>query len=183
MESSQAMTGFGVGPDWETFQRVWKRVMPNEENSPVQVRRQPGETVSQKRPESEKPKPENPLEELMRWLCTGVVRSERMAGRPGGPAIWKLLYQQRRQTMRQFGTLYFLHTGKRYSCGEYPSRERWGMDQMLRQEYLWEKRWEELCDPVIRQKEQGELAGLCVQAVQQSRQRREKIRQTLEGLA
>ena len=56
------------------------------------------------------------------------------------------------------------------------------MDQMLRQEYLWEKRWEELCDPVFRQKEQGELAELCVQAVRQSRQRREKIRQALEGL-
>ena len=183
MQENKPMAGFGVGPDWETFQRVWKRVMPNEENSPVQVRTQPEERMPPPmQPLPEQSEPEKRLEEMMGWLWAGVRRAGRMTGQPGGLSIWNMLYQQRRQALRQFGTMYFLQVGKRYSGKGKIQESGMDLDQMLRQEYLWENRWQELCHGYDRKPGKRELERLCAEELERSRQRAEKIRQTLERM-
>ena len=182
MQSNKPMAGFGVGPDWETFQRVWKRVMPNEEHSPIQVRTRPAEEPC--KPEQIPPKMdlEGELKELMQWLCAGVSRAEEEARQPGALPLCHLLYQQRRQAMRRFGAVFFLQTGKRFSCARASRKGRMERDQMLRQEYLWERQWEEFCRRGAEYADQVELAHLCREQIRQAAQRKEKIRQTLEQM-
>lgn len=182
MESRELVTGFGTGPDWETFQRVWKRVMPEEKNSPIQVALPPeqqknnGCAASENRPQNVE------LEELIKQLCAGISRVEGLAGRAGVLPIWTLLYRQRAQNLRQLSTLYFLRTGKRYACPRTHSGERVEVDQMLRREYLWEERWLQYCTGWGEGTPREEERRLSRELFQQAVQRQQKIRQVLERL-
>ena len=181
MEPREFITGFGTGPDWETFQRVWKRVMPDEKHSLIQVAEQPkkqngtGHTTQEREPEAVN------LEELLRQLCAGVNRVERLAGRTGMLPIWTLLYRQRSQNLKQLSTLYFLQTGKRYACPRIHNTERMEMDRMLRREYLWEERWGQYCAGWGEQITGKEVQRVSRELCQQAAQRQQKIRQALES--
>lgn len=182
MQSREILTGFGTGPDWETFQRVWKRVMPDEKNSPIQVAAPP-----EGRGKKEHTIPENTtqtveLEEMMKQLCTGVNRVEKLADRAGSLPVWAFLYRQRAKNLRQLATLYFLRTGKHYACPRKHSGERMETDRMLRREYLWEEHWVQQCSAWGKQTVREEEQRLSRELLQQAGQRQQKIRQALEHL-
>lgn len=182
MEPKEFITGFGAGPDWETFQRVWKRVMPDEKNSPIQVAPLP-EREKKASHTTQESKPQIvELEELLKQVCAGVSRVEGTAGRKGTLPVWTLLYRQRAQNLRQLSALYFLQTGKRYACPRTYRGERMEMDRMLRQEYLWEERWAQNCTRWGEGTSREEERRLSRELFQQAVQRQKKIRQALEYL-
>ena len=182
MESREFITGFGTGPDWETFQRVWKRVMPDEKNSLIQVAPPPKGKENEDRPAGGRKTQTVQLEELLKQICAGVKRVEGVAGRTGALPVWSALYRQRAQNLRQLGALYFLRTGKRYTCPQMHSGERMEIDQMLRREYLWEERWVQYCAEWGKETPREEERRLSRELVQQAVQRQQRIRQALERL-
>lgn len=112
-------------PDAETFARVWQRVMPEPDSSPLRLC-PPGE-ISPSRP---------PLVPLLEGLSAGSSACRKQA-RCGGslrPALVSLSAQQR-QSFRRLAALHYLRTGSVF-CPDPEPNGPVSRPEFLRREYL-----------------------------------------------
>ena len=200
MEKQQPMPDLGASVDWETFQRVWKRVMPDESKSPIELippppppkpgpkpQRPPqiSQPPQQSRPpqppaKPQMPMPEQPLEPMFRHLCRGIGIVAPTAGQHGQHSIYSVLLRQRQQALRRLQTLYFLETGKNYTCQPIREMRHGPMTRFLREQYRWEQEWARMCQRYGEQAQEIDAIQLFGELALQALERQQKIRQILE---
>lgn len=195
MEPQAVMPEFATMPDAETFRRVWNRVMPDDSVSPIAFNIPEASTTQTVECTSQNPVQQgattkteekewtmvDALEQLLQEICLGVWMTVGMASQYGVHSIWGILHRQRRQGQRKLEILYFLQTGGSYTCQPISVCPCGTMQQRLRQQYIWERDWEQHCKQCAERIRERELQELCGELETQSEQRRQRIRQTLEG--
>ena len=133
-------------PDRETFARVWQRVMPDPDRSPLRLR-----SAGEEAPSGDTTSP--PLLVLLEGLFRSGSDCQRQARR-GGPAAGPLseLSAAQRQSLRQFSPLFFLRTGTpfRPAAAEGPLLP---LPLFLRQQYLLCRRLEVLAEQLAREEQ------------------------------
>jgi len=160
-------------PDEETFRRVWKRVMPEDQNSPI-VLRQPeprGEEVME--PVGE----ETLLRQILEELDGGMRRTAAIASlEPGGRGLWESV----RRSAAQARSAWFLLTGQRWQSRSRPSGRRTPKEHLMREQYLWEVNFSRLCRDGRRSGEET-AEEILPELERESRRRRGMIRNLLAG--
>ena len=180
-------------PDPEVFRRVWDRVMQGREDSPIQVEppaeAAPQETVQEKlseqmpAPSSGKPSPAEQLGTLMELAREGAVAGQLLARRIGsqGKPLMDLAADHR-TALRRLGAAYFLETGEHYVVSN-PRPNRGGaLDQALREQFLWERNWEKVCQQAADQMEETGVSELCQELAQDGALHSRWIRRLLERM-
>lgn len=191
-----ALDGRKIDP--ETFRRVWARVMPNQENSPVVLNlggqgqsrrgeeqrppRQEEERVPM-RTEAEKPGAEERLRRLMDLAWAGSGAGSALARRMGNrDQRLAGLAADHRRALRQLSAAYFLATGRRHRPrGEVLSRGG-DLSLALREQFLWEQRWAEACLEAAKEVEDPALEELCRELAQEAGLHQRGIRAVLERM-
>lgn len=191
-----ALDGRNIDP--ETFRRVWARVMPNQENSPVvldiggqeQPRREetkpPRREAEERAPEKterEKPGTEERLRRLMDMAWAGAGAGSALARRMGNrDQRLTGLAADHRRALRQLAAAYFLATGRRHRPrGEAPSRGG-DLSLALREQFLWEQRWAAACLEAAKEAEDPALEELCRELAQDAGLHQRGIRAVLEQM-
>lgn len=162
-------------PDRETFLRVWRRVMPDEAVSPVEVKgwdpprppERPDRPGGQERPVTPG--------ELMEELDRGLSRLEWLARRypPVRPLLASL-----GEDAADLRAIYYVETGRPWRGRPRPPAQGWeDIRAMLRRQYLWELGWQQLC----RRARGEELEELRPRLEEHSRRRRAALRRLLGG--
>lgn len=162
-------------PDRETFLRVWKRVMPDDSVSPIAIAPPPPPEVR---------RAENPVrgnkapgwEQLLSVMDEGLAGGMELARRwPGtGPVLDSL-----RSSARQIRGAYFLQSGRHWPGSGRTERVREPIPTLLRQQYIWEIRWSDLCrqaEEGMERKDEREVLG---ELEEQSAKRRRMLRNLL----
>lgn len=177
-------------PDAETFRRVWQRVMPDAEHSPIVVH-SPGKEQGKQRAASvpprpqpqpqPQPKPEEPagdesgLRKLLQELDEGLGTVAAIVRRQ--PGAWPLR-DSIRKSAAQVRAAWFLLTGRRWNRPQ-------GMGQggelgaLLRRQYVWEIRFSQLCRELEQTLQAGDLREILPELEGESRRRRSMIRSLL----
>ena len=165
-------------PDQETFERVWKRVMPDQSLSPVTVGAAGAAPAPQ---QAAAPPGDGDLRlSLLERGRAGAARAQALLRRAGGRSRpLSELSADHQRALRQLSALYFLLTGENCPAGEAPSpRELLPLPQALREQYLWEREWSGAClqgsraagDPALRElleelAQDGALHGRAIRGV------------------
>lgn len=175
-------------PDPETFRRVWARVMPDGEGSPIALEPEPSErTEQQERPPEERSGPEREpgagLEMLMdrtRAAFEGAQNLVRRAGRYG-QSIGAVAAEDR-TALRRLSAAYYLETGQDYRSNRTPqSPEPLALAPALRRQYQREEELEGLCVNQMK-RSAGTQAELLEELSLQFRRHCRTLRQTLERM-
>ena len=175
-------------PDPETFRRVWARVMPDGEGSPIALEPEPSErTEQQERPPEERSGPEREpgasLEMLIdrtRAAFEGAQNLVRRAGRYG-QSIGAVAAEDR-TALRRFSAAYYLETGRDYRSNRTPqSPEPLALAPALRRQYQREEELEGLCVNQMK-RSAGTQAELLEELSLQFRRHCRTLRQTLERM-
>ena len=175
-------------PDPETFRRVWARVMPDGEGSPIALEPEPSErTEQQERPPEERSGPEREpgasLEMLMDRTRAAFDSAQNLARRAGryGQSIGAVAAEDR-TALRRLSAAYYLETGRDYRSNRTPqSPEPLALAPALRRQYQREEELEGLCVNQMK-RSAGTQAELLEELSLQFRRHCRTLRQTLERL-
>lgn len=175
-------------PDPETFRRVWARVMPDGEGSPIALEPEPSErTEQQERPPEERSGPEREpgasLEMLMDRTRAAFESAQNLARRAGryGQSIGAVAAEDR-TALRRLSAAYYLETGRDYRSNRTPqSPEPLALAPALRRQYQREEELEGLCVNQMK-RSAGTQAELLEELSLQFRRHCRTLRQTLERM-
>ena len=175
-------------PDPETFRRVWARVMPDGEGSPIALEPEPSErTEQQERPPEERSGPEREpgasLEMLIDRTRAAFESAQNLARRAGryGQSIGAVAAEDR-TALRRFSAAYYLETGQDYRSNRTPqSPEPLALAPALRRQYQREEELEGLCMTQMK-RSAGTQAELLEELSLQFRRHCRTLRQTLERM-
>ena len=175
-------------PDPETFRRVWARVMPDGEGSPIALdRERPEKQERPQDPPEEKPTPEREpgadLEQLIDRTRAAAESAQSLARRAGRYSqSMGTLAAEDRTALRRFSAAYYLETGRDYCSGRPPqSPEPLALAPALRRQYQREEELEGLCVNQMK-RSAGTQAELLEELSLQFRRHCRTLRQTLERL-
>lgn len=175
-------------PDPETFRRVWARVMPDGEGSPIALEPEPSErTEQQERPPEERSGPEREpgasLEMLIDRTRAAFESAQNLARRAGryGQSMGAVAAEDR-TALRRFSAAYYLETGRDYHSNRTPqSPEPLALAPALRRQYQREEELEGLCVNQMK-RSAGTQAELLEELSLQFRRHCRTLRQTLERM-
>ena len=175
-------------PDPETFRRVWARVMPDGEGSPIALEPEPSErTEQQERPPEERPGPEREpgasLEILIDRTRAAFESAQHRVRRAGryGQSIGAVAAEDR-TALRRLSAAYYLETGQDYRSNRTPqSPEPLALAPALRRQYQREEELEGLCVNQMK-RSAGTQAELLEELSLQFRRHCRTLRQTLERM-
>ena len=175
-------------PDPETFRRVWARVMPDGEGSPIALEPEPSErTEQQERPPEERSGPEREpgasLEMLIDRTRAAFESAQHLARRAGryGQSIGAVAAEDR-TALRRLSAAYYLETGQDYRSNRTPqSPEPLALAPALRRQYQREEELEGLCVNQMK-RSTGTQAELLEELSLQFRRHCRTLRQTLERI-
>ena len=175
-------------PDPETFRRVWARVMPDGEGSPIALERErPEKQERPQDPPEEKPTPEREpgadLEQLIDRTRAAAESAQSLARRAGRYSqSMGVIAAEDRTALRRFSAAYYLETGQDYRSNRTPqSPEPLALAPALRRQYQREEELEGLCSAQMKRAE-GTQAELLEELSLQFRRHCRTLRQTLERL-
>ena len=178
-------------PDPETFRRVWARVMPDGEGSPIALERErPEKQGKQEKPQNlpeEKPtqerEPGADLEQLIDRTRTAADSAQSLARRAGRYSqSMGVIAAEDRTALRRLSAAYYLETGRDYRSNRPPqSPEPLALAPALRRQYQREEELEGLCIAQMKRSE-GTQAELLEELSLQFRRHCRTLRQTLERL-
>lgn len=175
-------------PDPETFRRVWARVMPDGEGSPIALEPEPSErTEQQESPPEERSGPEREpgasLEMLIDRTRAAFESAQNLARRAGryGQSIGAVAAEDR-TALRRLSAAYYLETGQDYRSNRTPqSPEPLALAPALRRQYQREEELEGLCVNQMK-RSAGTQAELLEELSLQFRRHCRTLRQTLERM-
>ena len=175
-------------PDPETFRRVWARVMPDGEGSPIALEPEPSErTEQQERPPEERSGPEREpgasLEMLIDRTRAAFESAQHLVRRAGryGQSIGAVAAEDR-TALRRLSAAYYLETGRDYRSNRTPqSPEPLALAPALRRQYQREEELEGLCMNQMK-RSAGTQAELLEELSLQFRRHCRTLRQTLERM-
>ena len=175
-------------PDPETFRRVWARVMPDGEGSPIALEPEPSErTEQQERPPEERSGPEREpgasLEMLIDRTRAAFESAQHLARRAGryGQSIGAVAAEDR-TALRRLSAAYYLETGRDYRSNRTPqSPEPLALAPALRRQYQREEELEGLCVNQMK-RSAGTQAELLEELSLQFRRHCRTLRQILERM-
>ena len=175
-------------PDPETFRRVWARVMPDGEGSPIALEPEPSErTEQQERPPEEHSVPEREpgasLEMLIDRTRAAFESAQNLVRRAGryGQSIGAVAAEDR-TALRRLSAAYYLETGQDYRSNRTPqSPEPLALAPALRRQYQREEKLEGLCVNQMK-RSAGTQAELLEELSLQFRRHCRTLRQTLERM-
>ena len=175
-------------PDPETFRRVWARVMPDGEGSPIALEAEPSErTEQQERPPEERSGPEREpgasLEMLIDRTRAAFESAQNLVRRAGryGQSIGAVAAEDR-TALRRLSAAYYLETGQDYHSNRMPqSPEPLALAPALRRQYQREEELEGLCMTQMK-RSAGTQAELLEELSLQFRRHCRTLRQTLERM-
>lgn len=175
-------------PDPETFRRVWARVMPDGEGSPIALEPEPSErTEQQERPPEERSGPEREpgasLEMLIDRTRAAFESAQNLVRRAGryGQSIGAVAAEDR-TALRRLSAAYYLETGRDYRSNRPPQGpEPLAMAPALRRQYQREEELEGLCVNQMK-RSAGTQAELLEELSLQFRRHCRTLRQTLERI-
>ena len=177
-------------PDPETFRRVWARVMPDGEGSPIALEPEPSErTEQQERPPEERSGPEREpgasLEMLIDRTRAAFESAQHLARRAGryGQSVGAVAAEDR-TALRRFSAAYYLETGRAYippKLSQNQEPEILSLAPALRRQYQREEELEGLCIAQMKGAE-GTQAELLEELSLQFRRHCRTLRQTLERM-
>lgn len=160
--------------DPEVFRRVWARVMPDDQNSPIVVAQETRNVPEGKRvprpnhgQPAQTPKPQPPSEEaLMRQLMDlaqeGIAADAALARRAGNQSkALAPMAADHHRAMRQLSAAYYLLTGKRYQPKASTPVRSPSFAQALREQFQWEQRWNRTCLQAAERMEDHSIRELC----------------------
>lgn len=177
-------------PDPETFRRVWARVMPDGEGSPIALEpERPEKQEKPQNPPEEKPAPEQEpgadLEMLMDRTRTAAESAQSLARRAGRYSqSMGTLAAEDRTALRRLSAAYYLETGRAYlppKSAKGPEPEILSLAPALRRQYQREEALEGLCAARMKRSE-GTRAELLEELSLQFRRHCRTLRQTLERM-
>ena len=183
-------------PDPETFRRVWARVMPDGEGSPIALERErPEKQGKQEKPQNppeEKPtqerEPGADLEQLIDRTRTAADSAQSLARRAGRYSqSMGVIAAEDRTALRRFSAAYYLETGRDYRSNRTPQSpeplepEMLSLAPALRRQYQREEELEGLCIAQMKRSE-GTQAELLEELSLQFRRHCRTLRQTLERM-
>lgn len=175
-------------PDPETFRRVWARVMPDGEGSPIALEPEPSErTEQQESPPEEHSVPEREpgasLEMLIDRTRAAFESAQHLVRRAGryGQSIGAVAAEDR-TALRRLSAAYYLETGQDYRSNRTPqSPEPLALAPALRRQYQREEELEGLCVNQMK-RSAGTQAELLEELSLQFRRHCRTLRQTLERM-
>ena len=175
-------------PDPETFRRVWARVMPDGEGSPIALEPEPSErTEQQERPPEERSGPEREpgasLEMLIDRTRAAFESAQNLVRRAGryGQSIGAVAAEDR-TALRRLSAAYYLETGRDYRSNRTPqSPEPLALAPALRRQYQREEELEGLCVNQMK-RSAGTQAELLEELSLQFRRHCRTLRQILERM-
>ena len=175
-------------PDPETFRRVWARVMPDGEGSPIALEPEPSERTEQQEslPEERSGPEREPgasLEMLIDRTRAAFESAQNLVRRAGryGQSIGAVAAEDR-TALRRLSAAYYLETGRDYRSNRTPqSPEPLALAPALRRQYLREEELEGLCVNQMK-RSAGTQAELLEELSLQFRRHCRTLRQTLERL-
>ena len=166
-------------PDAELFARVWKRVMPDESMSPIEVHRPEGHVPKEKGP-AVPPKPGRDdrawLREVLEEMEAGLARGGDILRRD--PGAWPL-EENMRKSAAQLRAAWLLLTGERWRGRPAPRPHRGSMEDLLREQYLWELRFSGLCRQAGEGMKRSDAAEIMPEQERESMKRRRMLRHML----
>ena len=189
--------------DLETFERVWRRVMPNQDMSPIQVGAPtgPGTGVerqaeripapAQLQPQSQVPAPAEQaagqvrqLEELMEgaWMGHRIYLELARRARGSGARTLNALAAEQRRTAQRLAACWFLLTGACYHFSSPPIPRVCPLAAALREQFLQEQKWRRLCQRAAAEGDSTACGGLYDTLDGQAEHRMEAIRCLLEQM-
>ena len=189
--------------DLETFERVWRRVMPNQDMSPIQVGAPtgPGTGVerqaeripapAQLQPQSQVPAPAEQaagqvrqLEELMEgaWMGHRIYLELARRARGSGARTLNALAAEQRRTAQRLAACWFLLTGACYHFSSPPIPRVCPLAAALREQFLQEQKWRRLCQRAAAEGDSTACGGLYETLDGQAEHRMEAIRCLLEQM-
>ena len=175
-------------PDPETFRRVWARVMPDGEGSPIALERErPEKQERPQDPPEEKPTPEREpradLEQLIDRTRAAAESAQSLARRAGRYSqSMGTLAAEDRTALRRLSAAYYLETGQDYRSNRTPqSPEPLALAPALRRQYQREEELEGLCVNQMK-RSAGTQAELLEELSLQFRRHCRTLRQTLERM-
>lgn len=168
-------------PDAEMFARVWKRVMPDESGSPIVVHPPERERKEPKPPQTPPP----PVKEDREWLREMLTEMDEGSARVGeilrrDPGAWPL-GDSMRKSAAQLRAAWFLLTGERWRSAGRGQPSGGSMEGLLREQYLRELRFSELCRQAAGHLRHGDLAEILSEQEAASGRRRRMLRHMLAG--
>lgn len=176
-------------PDAETFARVWKRVMPDESLSQIVVHT-PEHQEEKKPPVSQpraaraevQPTQEGDEARLRRLLETldegGQGVGEILRRQPGA---WPLR-EDLNKSAAQIRAAWLLLTGRRWNPCRQGRGRRDSLPRVLRDQYVWEIRFSQLCREAGAAMEREDLREIFPEQEEASRRRRRMLRHLLAGM-
>ena len=175
-------------PDPETFRRVWARVMPDGEGSPIALEPEPSERTEQQEslPEEHSGPEREPgasLEMLIDRTRAAFESAQNLARRAGryGQSIGAVAAEDR-TALRRLSAAYYLETGRDYHSNRTPqSPEPLALAPALRRQYQREEELEGLCVNQMK-RSAGTQAELLEELSLQFRRHCRTLRQTLERM-
>ena len=175
-------------PDPETFRRVWARVMPDGEGSPIALEPEPSERTEQQEslPEERSGPEREPgasLEMLIDRTRAAFESAQHLARRAGryGQSIGAVAAEDR-TALRRLSAAYYLETGRDYHSNRTPqSPEPLALAPALRRQYQREEELEGLCVNKMK-RSAGTQAELLEELSLQFRRHCRTLRQTLERM-
>ena len=175
-------------PDPETFRRVWARVMPDGEGSPIALEPEPSERTEQQEslPEERSGPEREPgasLEILIDRTRAAFESAQNLARRAGryGQSIGAVAAEDR-TALRRLSAAYYLETGRDYRSNRTPqSPEPLALAPALRRQYQREEELEGLCVTQMK-RSAGTQAELLEELSLQFRRHCRTLRQTLERM-
>ena len=175
-------------PDPETFRRVWARVMPDGEGSPIALEPEPSERSEQQEslPEERSGPEREPgasLEMLIDRTRAAFESAQHLVRRAGryGQSIGAVAAEDR-TALRRFSAAYYLETGQDYRSNRTPqSPEPLALAPALRRQYQREEELEGLCVNQMK-RSAGTQAELLEELSLQFRRHCRTLRQTLERM-
>ena len=175
-------------PDPETFRRVWARVMPDGEGSPIALEPEPSERTEQQEslPEEHSGPEREPgasLEMLMDRTRAAAESAQSLARRAGRYSqSMGTLAAEDRTALRRLSAAYYLETGQDYHSNRTPqSPEPLALAPALRRQYQREEELEGLCVNQMK-RSAGTQAELLEELSLQFRRHCRTLRQTLERM-
>ena len=175
-------------PDPETFRRVWARVMPDGEGSPIALEPEPAERTEQQEslPEERSGPEREPgasLEMLIDRTRAAFESAQNLVRRAGryGQSIGAVAAEDR-TALRRLSAAYYLETGRDYHSNRTPqSPEPLALAPALRRQYQREEELEGLCVNQMK-RSAGTQAELLEELSLQFRRHCRTLRQTLERM-
>ena len=175
-------------PDPETFRRVWARVMPDGEGSPIALEPEPSERTEQQEslPEEHSGPEREPgasLEMLIDRTRAAFESAQNLVRRAGryGQSIGAVAAEDR-TALRRLSAAYYLETGQDYRSNRTPqSPEPLALAPALRRQYQREEELEGLCVNQMK-RSAGTQAELLEELSLQFRRHCRTLRQTLERM-